>query len=70
MGCLEQCYGVCLGLLGKCWGNVEPEVQDGSTLFWDRHSRGEGGEDVRCWGLLAKGVKLRLEEQKLQVEGN
>lgn len=55
MGCPEQCCGVCLGLglWGECWGSVEPKLQDGSTLFWDRQSRGEGGAGVRCWVVLA-----------------
>lgn len=53
MGCLEQCFGVCLGLWGKCWGNVEPEVQDGSTLFWDRHSGGKGGVGCEVLGVVS-----------------
>lgn len=55
VGCLEQCYGACLGLglWGECWGSVVTELQDGSTLFWDRQRRGEGGGHVRCWGVLA-----------------
>lgn len=42
-----------LGLWGECWGSVVTELQDGSTLFWDRQRRGEGGGHVRCWGVLA-----------------
>lgn len=42
----------------------------GAPCFGTGTAEGKEVWDVRCWGLLAKGVKLRLEEQKLQVEGN